>query len=115
MGKDNDHVLDWGEIAKDDHKWQTEEDRRQAGADAAKKGLDFEDVVERLLQAMFPEEKWRRTCQTHDGKRDFVFPAEEFLPELKRRSEAFSQTQILKRSSKGLGKRSCALSKHCGI
>ena len=47
------------------------------------KGILFEDLIEKLLGAMFPHEIWRRTCKSHDGKRDFVYPAEESLPEQK--------------------------------
>ena len=47
------------------------------------KGVLFEDLVERLIQAMFPTETWRRTGKSYDGKKDFVFPAEESLPDQK--------------------------------
>ena len=32
---------------------------------------------------MFPTETWRRTGKSYDGKKDFVFPAEESLPDQK--------------------------------
>lgn len=44
------------------------------------RGLLFEDLIERLIKAMFPAETWRRTGKTYDGKKDFVCPAEEWLP-----------------------------------
>lgn len=47
------------------------------------KGIAFEDVVEQLIRAMFPKEKWRRTPKSHDEKRDFVYPNDETLPDLK--------------------------------
>lgn len=47
------------------------------------KGIAFEDVVEQLIEAMFPKEKWRRTPKSHDEKRDFVYPQDETLPDQK--------------------------------
>lgn len=47
------------------------------------KGVAFEDVVEQLIKAMFPKEKWRRTQRSHDEKRDFVYPQDETLPDQK--------------------------------
>ncbi len=47
------------------------------------KGIRFEDLIEKLIRAMFPGEKWRRTGKSYDGKKDFVFPAEESLPDQK--------------------------------
>ena len=47
------------------------------------KGIAFEDVVEQLIKAMFPKEKWRRTPKSHDEKRDFVYPQDETLPDQK--------------------------------
>ena len=47
------------------------------------KGIIFEDLIEILLMAMYPRETWRRTAKSHDGKRDFVFPKDEYLPEQK--------------------------------
>ena len=43
----------------------------------------FEDLVEKLIKAMFPNETWRRTAESYDGKKDFVFPAEEYLADQK--------------------------------
>ena len=47
------------------------------------KGIAFEDLVEQLIKAMFPKEKWRRTQKSHDEKRDFVYPQDETLPDQK--------------------------------
>ena len=47
------------------------------------KGIRFEDLIEKLIRAMFPGEKWRRNGKSYDGKKDFVFPAEESLPDQK--------------------------------
>lgn len=81
--KKNMHVLDWGEIAKDSIKKQSANFADSNGARMPNKGILFEDVIERLLGAMFPEETWKRTGESHDGKRDFVYPAEEYLKEQK--------------------------------
>lgn len=51
--------------------------------DGVNKGIAFEDVVEQLIKAMFPKEKWRRTPKSHDEKRDFVYPQDETLPDQK--------------------------------
>ena len=32
---------------------------------------------------MFPNEVWRRTKESHDGKKDFVYPDDEHLPDQK--------------------------------
>lgn len=74
MKNDNIHVLDWSKIAKD-----TENGKKCE----KNKGILFEDLVEKLLSAMFPSEKWARTAESHDGKRDFFFPPEDFLPDQK--------------------------------
>ena len=50
---------------------------------AENKGIIFEDLIEKLLVAMFPRETWRRTIKSHDGKRDFVYPDNEILPDQK--------------------------------
>lgn len=47
------------------------------------KGIAFENLVEQLIRAMFPMEKWRRTQKSHDEKRDFVYPNDETLPDEK--------------------------------
>ena len=51
--------------------------------DGVNKGIAFEDLVEQLIKAMFPKEKWRRTQKSHDEKRDFVYPQDETLPDQK--------------------------------
>ena len=77
------HILDWGEIAKSDLKKHAQTNRRSNDCYTTNKGILFEDVIEKLLLAMFPEEIWKRTGESHDGKRDFVYPAEEYLKERK--------------------------------
>lgn len=73
------HILDW--TAAMSATRQGEEGVSEA--QVPNKGILFENLVEQLLTAMFPMESWRRTQQSHDKKRDFVFPAEEYLPEKK--------------------------------
>ncbi len=77
------HVLDWGQIAESGLKQQAQMTGSSEGGHEANKGILFEDVIEKLLAAMFPEETWKRTGKSHDGKRDFVYPAEEYLKEQK--------------------------------
>lgn len=60
------HVLNWNQIINN-----------------SDKGIIFENLVEKLIESMFPNETWRRTQKSHDGKRDFVFPADEYLPDEK--------------------------------
>lgn len=64
--------LDWSLFTKDNQL-----------SEGVNKGIAFEDVVEQLIRAMFPKEKWRRTPKSHDEKRDFVYPQDETLPERK--------------------------------
>lgn len=74
MKKTDIHVLNWGKIAQN----------TSAQLDCSvNKGILFEDLIEKLLAAMFPKEVWRRTTESHDGKRDFVYPYEESLPDQK--------------------------------
>ena len=47
------------------------------------KGIALEDLVEQLIKAMFPNEKWRRTQKSYDEKRDFVYPQDETFPDQK--------------------------------
>lgn len=47
------------------------------------KGIIFEDLVEDLISVMFPEEKWKRTQMSYDGKKDFVYPEDAALQEEK--------------------------------
>ena len=76
------HVLDWSKIiqatsAKGTYRGKGDDDR------TVNKGILFEDLIEKLIIAMFPNEVWRRTAESHDGKRDFVYPAETYLEEQK--------------------------------
>ena len=68
------HVLNWNNI--------TQNINTTSGR-LINKGILFENLIEKLLAAMFPKETWRRTIESHDGKRDFVYPYEETLPEQK--------------------------------
>jgi len=77
------HVLDWGKIAESNLTEQEQVNKKLNGSRDANKGILFEDVIEKLLLSMFPEETWKRTNESHDGKRDFVYPAEEYLNEQK--------------------------------
>lgn len=69
MDTASNHVLNWELIINK--------------SDANGKGILFENLIEKLLIAMFPKETWKRTEISHDGKRDFVYPADDFLPEEK--------------------------------
>lgn len=64
--------LDWSLFTKDNQL-----------SNGVNKGIAFEDIVEQLIKAMFPKEKWRRTPKSHDEKRDFVYPQDETLPDQK--------------------------------
>ncbi len=77
------HVLDWGKIAESNSTEQVQVDRSSSARPKVNKGILFEDVIEKLLISMFPQETWKRTGESHDGKRDFVYPAEEYLSEQK--------------------------------
>lgn len=61
----------------------TQNTSEQSNNKTVNKGILFEDLIEKLLTAMFPKEIWRRTIESHDGKRDFVYPYEENLPDQK--------------------------------
>ena len=67
------HVLNWENFSQ----------CTNSSGHTINKGLIFEDLIERLLIAMFPNQTWRRTAETHDGKRDFVYPSDEHLPDQK--------------------------------
>ena len=67
-----DRKLNWSLFTKDN----------QLG-NGINKGIAFEDVVEQLIKAMFPQEVWRRTQKSHDEKRDFVYPQDETLADQK--------------------------------
>lgn len=77
------HVLDWGKISESNLQGQAQMSGSSKSGRTANKGILFEDVIEKLLIAMFPEETWKRTGESHDGKRDFIYPAEEYLKEQK--------------------------------
>ncbi len=77
------HVLDWEKIAENNLIEEVKIDKNSNCVQAKNKGILFEDVIEKLLLSMFPEETWKRTSESHDGKRDFVYPAEEYLDEQK--------------------------------
>lgn len=82
-GKKDIHILDWNLITKN----CTNSMRQNTSSETEKcqinKGILFEDLVEKLIDAMFPMHPWRRTIKSHDGKRDFVYPRNEFLPDQK--------------------------------
>lgn len=71
--KNDIHVLNWRKI----------NENNPSNSRIINKGILFEDIIEKLLLSMFPDESWKRTGESHDGKRDFVFPAEEYLKEQK--------------------------------
>lgn len=73
MIKTDIHVLNWDLITKSIYRNNKEKN----------KGILFEDLIEKLISAMFPNEIWHRTSLSYDGKKDFVYPADEFLPEEK--------------------------------
>lgn len=77
------HVLNWGRIVESNSIEQVQVDKNSNSSQTPNKGILFEDVIEKLLLSMFPEETWKRTSESHDGKRDFVYPAEEYLNEQK--------------------------------
>ncbi len=81
--KNDIHVLDWGKINESNFTNHEQADDNLSKKHTVNKGILFEDIIERLLLSMFPEEVWKRTCESHDGKRDFVYPSEEYLPEKK--------------------------------
>ena len=67
------HVLDWSLITKEINNTEKKPN----------KGILFEDLVEKLISAMFPSEVWKRTSLSYDGKKDFVYPKNTYLPEQK--------------------------------
>ena len=70
------HVLNWEKIIL----YTNQKSNNRNGKN---KGIIFEDLIEALLAAMFPNEIWRRTKKSHDGKKDFVYPDDEHLPDQK--------------------------------
>lgn len=77
------HILNWRKITETYLKKQLKTDETSSGNHTVNKGILFEDIIEKLLAAMFPEETWRRTSKSHDGKKDFIYSAEEYLNEQK--------------------------------
>lgn len=75
--RDDSHILDWSRIIP------VPAEKQPQGTRSPNKGILFEDMIEKLLMAMFPDETWRRTPKSHDGKRDFVYPSEEYLKDQK--------------------------------
>lgn len=79
MSKHKDpHILDWSLIIK-----ENAESSFAKPISTPNRGIIFEDLIEELLVAMYPEEVWRRTAKSHDGKKDFVYPEDEYLPDQK--------------------------------
>ena len=71
--KRSDHFLNWNKILGE----------KVDSGNLTSKGIAFEDLIEVLIPLMFPKESWRRTQMSYDGKRDFVCPEDEFLPDRK--------------------------------
>ena len=60
--------LDWCQIANDLPD-ETIKDKNKT----VNRGIKFENLIEKLLPAMFAgEESWQRTQETNDGKKDFI-------------------------------------------
>lgn len=76
------HVLDWSNFTKNTNS-QVLQNNYNLKKIQINKGILFEDLVEKLLAEMFPNEVWLRTAKSRDGKRDFIYPADKFLPEQK--------------------------------
>lgn len=76
------HVLDWSNFTQNTNS-QVLQNNYNFKKIQINKGILFEDLVEKLLAEMFPNEVWLRTAKSHDGKRDFIYPADKFLPEQK--------------------------------
>lgn len=81
--KQDTHILDWNLINKDRICSKKQKNLLESMEYQINKGILFEDLVEKLIGAMFPMQSWRRTIKSHDGKRDFVYPENEFLPDQK--------------------------------
>lgn len=77
------HILDWNLINKDYTYNNKQKNYLESMKCRTNKGILFEDLIEKLIAAMFPMHPWRRTIKSHDGKRDFVYPQNEFLPDQK--------------------------------
>lgn len=83
MKKQDIHVLNWERIAQNINTSSGTNKTTNKTDRMINKGILFEDLIEKLLVAMFPNETWRRTIESHDGKRDFVYPKEESFPDQK--------------------------------
>ena len=83
MKKQDIHVLNWERITQNINTSSGTNKTTNKTDRMINKGILFEDLIEKLLVAMFPNEKWRRTIESHDGKRDFVYPKEESFPDQK--------------------------------
>lgn len=60
--------LDWSQIVND-----LPDNTLKDKDKAVNRGIKFENLIEKLLPAMFVgEESWQRTQETNDGKKDFV-------------------------------------------
>ncbi len=77
------HVLNWNKFLQSIKKSTKHSNVKNTSNTIVNKGILFEDLIEQLLVVMFPNEVWRRTTKSYDGKRDFVYPAEKNLPDQK--------------------------------
>lgn len=78
------HVLNWEKFTLYTSKTNSSKNSGSNSTDkGTNRGIIFEDLIEALLAAMFPNEVWRRTKESHDGKKDFVYPDDEHLPDQK--------------------------------
>lgn len=81
--KKDTHILDWKLITDARPNGKKQNNSSKSEGRQINKGILFEDLVEKLIGAMFPTQPWRRTIESHDGKRDFVYPQNEHLPDEK--------------------------------
>lgn len=66
------HILNWGKFTLYTSKTNSSKNSGSNNTDkGTNKGIIFEDLIEALLVAMFPNEVWRRTKESHDGKKRF--------------------------------------------
>ena len=83
MEKEDIHVLNWERFTQNINTDAGTNSNTKKAFRMVNKGILFEDLIEKLLVVMFPNETWRRTIESHDGKRDFVYPKEESFPDQK--------------------------------
>ena len=83
MEKEDIHVLNWERFTQNINTDAGTNSNTKKSFRMVNKGILFEDLIEKLLVVMFPNETWRRTIESHDGKRDFVYPKEESFPDQK--------------------------------